>query len=457
MRKIIRDLKKKFLLLWRRIEFRCCVLLFSVIFLPFLLIISASLVCPPSAESLHGAYPDSRRIYARDGSLLREAVNKEGARAHWIDREDISEFIIRATVAAEDEHFFTHAGVNFMAALRAAVQNLRYGFHVSGASTITMQLARLLFKLPHNVMGKVYQVLYAIRLELCLDKETILVNYLNRIPYGAGVIGIETASLYYFNKSNINLSLAEAAFLAGLPQAPTKLDPFKHFEAAKKRQKYVLTRMYQTGEIDKSELELALKEIIRLESKPADLKAMHFTDYVLSLNPPTGDINTTLDISLNNQIQRIVQDHVNSLYNQGLTNAAAVVVDNKDGSIIAMVGSSDYWNPKGGMVNGVLAYRQPGSTLKPFTYALAFERGFTLATVIADIETEYVGTDDKLYIPKNFSGKYFGPVLLREALGRSLNIPAVKLANAVGVDMLLQKLHEAGFYYQKTWIITVWV
>jgi penicillin-binding protein 1C len=426
---------------------RSVLILFSILFSIILLLPAATDLF--SVQNLQSSFPDSRRLYDRYGTLLREAVNAEGARAKWVSREGISSLVIEATIAVEDQRFYSHRGVDVLALGRALWQDFSRGYEVSGASTITMQLVRLLFKYGHDLSGKTSQVLAALYLELYLDKESIMVQYLNRLPYGPGIVGIEAASQRFFNKPNLDLSLAEAAFLAGLPQSPSQLDPFKNFWGAKQRQEYVLKRMYETGKISRESFELALAESVNLQTEHEQLKAMHFTDYVLSLNPPPGDITTTLDLNLNNQIQRIIRDHVRAFQNQGLTNAAALVLDNRDGAILAMVGSSDYWNGEEGMVNGTLARRQPGSTLKPFSYGLAFERGFTPATVIADVETEYLGSDDKLYIPQNYSGKYYGPVLLREALGRSLNIPAVKLANAVGIDVLLKTLRLIGFSLEK--------
>jgi penicillin-binding protein 1C len=359
--------------------------------------------------------------------------------------KDISPLVIEATIAVEDARFFSHSGVDIPAVMRAIRQNVTSGRVVSGASTITMQLSRLNFNHSHGMWGKLKQTFDALRLERAMDKNAILEQYLNRAFYGAGAIGIEAASRRYFGKPNTHLSLAEAALLSGLPKAPSNLNPIKDLEAACKRQQLVLQRMLETGKISQDEYKRACKEPIYIKEHPSHLSAMHFTDYVLSQNPPPGDVHTTLDSDLQGQIERLVSDHVKSLMSGGLTNAAVVVLDNSDGAILAMVGSSDYWNPNSGSVNGTIARRQPGSTLKPFTYALAFEKGFSPASMGADIETQYLGKSGTLFTPKNYSEHYSGPVLIREALGRSLNIPAIRIANAVGIQDLLERLRAVGF------------
>jgi len=402
------------------------------------------LINPVSSKDLHG-FPESRRILDSQGQLLREVVNTDGARARWVDFNDISPLVISATIAVEDARFYSHPGIDIPSVFRAVRQNTTSGRVVSGASTLTMQLSRLLYNHPHSMWGKLKQAYDALRLERTLGKDQILTQYLNRAFYGAGAVGIEAASQRYFGKPNLHLSLAEAALLAGLPKAPSNLNPLIAPKAARKRQRFVLKRMLEEGRILHEAYKRACKEPLYFREQLPKLTAMHFTDYVLSLEPPPGDVVTTLDSGLQEQIERLVSDHVESLMSGGLTNAAVVVLDNRDGGILAMVGSTDYWNADGGSVNGTLARRQPGSTLKPFTYALAFERGFTPASMVADIETQYLGRSGTLFFPKNYSEKFSGPVLIGEALGRSLNVPAIRVANAVGVNSLLKRLRKAGF------------
>ncbi len=400
---------------------------------------------PYPESQLRARFSESRRIVDRQGRLLREAANQEGARAHWTPLAVISPLVISATLAVEDEHFWQHRGIDLPAVARATLQNLRSDRVVSGASTITMQLARLKAGHPRNLVGKLLQAFDALRLERALDKDGILEQYLNLAPYGAGTIGVEAASRRILGKPSRHLSLAEAATLVGLPQAPTLLNPLRAPAAALRRQRTVLARMLRSGLISQEEHDQAVREPLHFIDQPPALSAMHFTDWVLAQASPPGEVRTTLDLDLQQQIERLVAEHVRSMSAGGLTNAAVVVIDNADCSLLAMVGSADYWDGDDGAVNGAVARRQPGSALKPFTYALAFSKGLSPASVVADIETEYLGANGTLYAPRNYSDEYSGPVLLAEALGRSLNVPAIRLANTVGVDELLARLHAAGF------------
>ncbi|MCP4213121.1 MAG: hypothetical protein GY765_00625 [bacterium] len=399
---------------------------------------------PISKETLKG-FSESRRILDSVGNLLREVVNRDGARARWTALDNISPLVADATLAAEDARFYSHGGIDYTSVIRALKQNLTPGGVRSGASTITMQLARLIYKLPHSAKGKLAQTYHALRLERALNKKDILTQYLNRAYYGAGTVGVEAASRRYFGKPSTHLSLAEAALLSGLPKAPSTLNPLRNPQGAKRRQRYVLKRLLDTGKIAKEDYLRALHQPLHYVRRPPKLTAMHFCDTILGMDLPAGDVLTTLDSGLQQQVETLVAQHVAGLKHGGLTNAAVVVLDNETGSVLAMVGSSDYYNPDGGSVNGTTAKRQPGSTLKPFTYALAFEEGFTPASVLADVESRYLGKEGTLFTPQNYSRKFSGPVLAGEALGRSLNVPAIRLANAVGVNDLLAKLKQAGF------------
>ncbi len=396
-------------------------------------------------SDLQSGAGDSIRILDADGGLLREAVNADGARAEWRDLDEISPLLVAATIAVEDQRFFSHSGVDAVGLMRAAWDNVRHVSVVSGASTLTMQLSRLLHPHRRSVWGKLVEMVRARRMERALDKQTILEQYLNRAPYGAGAIGVEAASRRYFGKPNTHLSLAEAALIAGLPNAPTRLNPFRNPQAARARQHKVLARMLETGAIEPDEFRRALRQPLRLRTGHRQPFAMHFTDFALAEARPTGgDFETTLDRGLEKGVEGLVADHVESLALGGLSNAAVVVLDNERCEIRAMVGSADYWDEQSGAVNGALAPRQPGSALKPFTYALAFERGYTPASVVADIETRYGGPDGEEFSPRNFSGTFSGPVMMGDALGRSLNVPAIRVANLVGPHALLDKLRALG-------------
>jgi penicillin-binding protein 1C len=390
-------------------------------------------------------YEQSWLIYSRDGRLIREAVGADGTRTTWISLDSISPWVPKAIIAIEDKRFYIHPGIDPIALARSFLHAVIKGHITSGASTISMQLARLLFKCPRSLPGKISQCAFALRLERSLSKRKILEHYLNRAGFGAGCIGIEAASRRYFGKSSHSLTIAESALLAALPQSPTILNPLVSPAKAKRRQQKILSFMYKRKIITREEYTLGISEQIKLGGTLPQLHAMHFTDYVLSQKPKPGPVTTTLNLDLQLHLEKMVADHVASLRSQGLTNAAIIVLDNTNGEILAMVGSSDYWKLPSGSVNGATSLRQPGSTLKPFTYALSFEKGKTPATIVADIETEYVGSKGNLFSPRNYSHTFHGPVLMREALGKSLNIPAIRLLNFIGVEPLLERLHQCGF------------
>ncbi len=395
--------------------------------------------------ALLDGFPESRRFLDARGRLLRETVTAGGARARWTKLGDISPLVAGAVVAVEDARFSRHAGVDPVGVTRAVLDSTARGRVVSGASTLTMQLSRLLLGHSRSARGKLAQALGALRIERAVSKRVILEQYLNRAPFGAGTIGVEAASRRYFGKPSRHLSLAEAALLAGLPQAPTALNPLRHEPATRQRQRHVLERMLEAGVIDREAYRRARRQPLRLTPEPAPPAALHFTDYLLAQGTPTGDVHTTLDRGLERQLERMVAEHVRAFAAGGLTNAAVVVLDNERCEILAMVGSTGYWQGDSGAVNGALARRQPGSALKPFTYALGFERLYTPATVVADVETRYLGAAGTLYRPRNYSEELSGPVLMAEALGRSLNVPAVRVANGVGTRELLRRLRAAGF------------
>ncbi|HET6487636.1 MAG TPA: penicillin-binding transpeptidase domain-containing protein, partial [Spirochaetia bacterium] len=242
-----------------------------------------------------------------------------------------------------------------------------------------------------------------------------------------------------------HLDAAEAALMAGMIQAPSLYDPQANPDMALKRRDWVLDRMRETHRVSDLDYTAAREEDLPSPREADGIRAGHFTDYVLSLAEGRTDITTTLDGSLQESVQALVSEHVRRYTRAGITNAAAVVLDNATGSILAMVGSRAYLEGETGFVNGALALRQPGSTLKPFAYALAFEKGWSPASMLADIETEYVSNDRTLYMPRNYSRTFRGPVLAKEALASSLNIPAIRLVQQVGVADFLRELHDLGF------------
>ncbi len=396
----------------------------------------------------------SLKIKDRQGILLRETLSAEGGRATWLPYDELPESIIRATVATEDKRFFAHIGVDVLALGRALWQNLLAGRVVSGASTITQQLVKMRFGYPRTVLGKLQEIWMALRLEHHFSKQEILTQYLNRVSFSNHAYGIEAASRLYFGKSARHLSLAESVFLAGLVQAPSRFNPYRNLSQAIQRQQALLGRMYERRVLDETQYELARQEEIRLVSQQTNFKAPHFCNMILERLarevrgiPGIQDISevkTTLDYYLQERVENIAATRISELDPYNVTNAAVVVLENATGGILAYMGSRDFFNDAiSGQVNGVLALRQPGSTLKPFTYQLALERFYTPATLLPDIQ-EYPSAP-RSFLPENYDRKYHGPVRLREALACSYNIPAVRVLETIGVEALYQRLHEFGF------------
>jgi penicillin-binding protein 1C len=400
---------------------------------------------PLDHAAFAASYVPSIRIYDRSGILLREKVNPSGERANRMELGSYSPNLVQAVLSAEDSGFRRHGAVDWFAVARALASNIRGKRTVSGASTITMQLARLAFGADRDFRGKVLQTLDAMRLELAFPKDRILEEYMNRAPFAPGCTGAEAASFRYFGKSSAALETHEAALLAGMIQAPSLFDPIDNPEAALKRRNWVLERMRKTGKISATECRSAQQRPLPRVREREIVRAGHFTDYVLSLSPEAGDVHTTLDWALQENAEQYLTEYVRRNKAEGLTNAAAVILDNATGNILCMVGSRDWAEAGDGSVNGATSLRQPGSTLKPFIYALAFDNGRSPATMLADIETEYVNDENTLYIPRNYSRTWRGPVLAKEALGTSLNIPAIRLARDVGLRECLGALRLFGF------------
>lgn len=415
-----------------------------------LVLLSLSLYLPFPKGRLKPAPVVSLSLVDRNNTLLREVLSEEGGRCRWVELRNVSPDLVRATVVAEDRAFFLHPGVNPFAVARALRQNIQHRQVVSGASTITQQVVRNIFRHRRTISAKMVEIWLALRLENTISKENILIQYLNRIYYGNQAYGIAAASKLYFDKPPSDLSLAEAAFLAGVPRSPTALNPYLHFREAKKRQERILFQMHNKGDIDQDRWERAKEESLRLIPVRKNFRAPHFCDFVLQQVPPSvrqtlSRIETTCDYTLQKKIETLVKDHIGALEEKNISNAAVIVLDNASGEILSMVGSKDFFDERyDGQVNGTLSLRQPGSTLKPFTYSLALERGMTAAELLEDRDF-YFPTPEGSYAPRNYDEKLHGAVRLRQALACSYNIPAVSLLERLGTDLLYQKLKQLGF------------
>jgi len=415
-----------------------------------LLICAFSLYIPYSMGKLSATPQISLRILDRKGEVLRELISDEGGHCLWIEPNEISPYVERATIAAEDRYFYLHPGINVFAMAAAAMRNIQKGRIVSGASTLTQQLARNLYPRSRTMFAKVFEILTALRLERALSKEEILAQYLNRVCYGNMTYGIEAAARLYFDKPSSDLSLAESAFLAAVPRSPKRLDPYHGFDRTKERQRVILKRMHTLGSISRNDWMRAEQEPLNISPLKKKFKAPHFCNYILSKLPRQArsgrsNIRTTLDYSLQKKVEVLVQNHLAALKSKRITNAAVLVMNNRTPEILCMVGSRDFFDEKHeGQVNGALARRQPGSTLKPFTYGLALERGMTAACTIDDREVQYK-TPGGTYRPQNYDKQYHGLVCMRKALACSYNIPAIVLLETMGPELLYHRLRETGF------------
>jgi penicillin-binding protein 1C len=389
----------------------------------------------------------SAEIVDRDGHPLYEVLSEVGGRQRTIGAGELPENLVRATLAAEDERFFTHAGIDPLALARAAMHNLRARRLREGGSTITQQVAKLLIDRPRTLRGKAREMVVALRLEHRLDKREVLALYLTLAPYGNQLVGARAASLAYFGGPPENLTLAQAALLAGLPQRPSALNPHRNLEGALARQRWVLSRLGELGLASEAELAQARAERVEVRRGRGDLLAPHFVERVQEGLPAgTRRVETTLDRALQEKVRGILRAHRARLDAHGAANVAVAVLDNARGEWLAWEGSGDYLDAEhGGAIDGVVTPRQPGSALKPFTYALAFERGFTPASVLPDVPSYFPTAEEGvLYSPRNYDGRFRGPMRARMALGGSENVPAVWLLAQTGVPDLLRLLRRAG-------------
>jgi penicillin-binding protein 1C len=405
---------------------------------------------------------DSIRFVDRDGRLLREVRADDSARARWVGIDEVGEDVVFAVLAAEDQRFYEHPGVDAAAVLRATASDVAHARVVSGASTITMQLARLVRPHRRNLIGKFDEAALALRIEASLDKKEVLEQYLNRAPFGAGVRGIDAASRFWFDKPPRSLSLAEAATLAAIPRGPAVYAIDRHPDRVLRRRDRVLDRMLAAGWATRADVERAKREPLVARAGKGSSGAPHLTQAlaageaslwpaaVLGASTPRAAgvdvVETTLSEDLQREVELAARTEVASLSARHVGAAAVVVLDNETGDILAYVGSPDFGDDaRGGQNDGVRARRQPGSTLKPFLYGLAMERlGWTAATALPDVELQ-ISTEAGTYAPMDFDERFHGPVRLREALGSSLNVPAVWTAEQVGDGVVLARLRELGF------------
>lgn len=369
--------------------------------------------------------------------------------------EDLPQHLINATIAIEDKNFYKHQGVDFEGITRAAYENFKNKQEMQGGSTITQQLIKNTLLTPdRTIKRKVKEVILAFWAERLFSKQQILQMYFNEVPYGGPAWGIAAASQTYFGKNPQELNLAESAYLAGLPASPTSYSPYgANPQSGKMRQKEVLRRMVEDHYITQTQAEEAYNAPINIKAPISEIKAPHFVMYLKSeLSQKYGErvvtqgglkVKTTLDLDLQQMAETVVAEEIEKLKGLDVGNGAAMITDAQTGQILAMIGSKNYWDDEEGKFNVATALRQPGSSIKPITYATAFKQGYTPGTILLDTPVVFRNAWES-YAPVNYDGKFHGPVSIRTALGSSYNIPAVKMLSLVGIDNMLQTAKEMG-------------
>ncbi|RJQ27521.1 penicillin-binding protein, partial [Candidatus Parcubacteria bacterium] len=438
-----------------KLKFFLLGLIFSLvfIFLPLLFLIFISDLPNPNNLSIN-YLPKTTKIYDRQGSLLYEFYVNQNRTI--VKLEDIPISLRQATIAIEDKDFYNHPGFDLRGITRAFISNLKEK-EIQGGSTITQQLIRAAFLTPEkSLIRKGREVILAFWAERIYPKNKILELYFNYVPYGGTAWGIESASEVYFGKDVRDLNLAESAFLAGLPRAPSVYSPHINGDQAwKKRQLEVLQAMVKSTYITQEQADAAYKEELNFENPNIPIKAPHFVMYIKKLlidmfglsEVERGGLQviTSLDLPTQELVEEIVAEEIDNSLALNITNGAALVTNPQNGDILAMVGSKDYFDKKNdGNVNVTTSLRQPGSTIKIVTYSLALSSNFTEATILNDSPLTITSPGGPSYSPVNYDGTYRGNIPLRLAFANSLNIPAVKVTQKLGVDNIVKFGKELG-------------
>jgi len=425
---------------------RRCAIAALLVSLPLVL----TMILPTRQQLKSRREMTSIQIVDRHETLLREILSSNDATSRYVVLDGISPWVQQATLVSEDRRYYMHRGIDPLAVVRSMLLNLWHGDIISGGSTITQQLARnMLGSPPRTMVTKIIEACVALNLELKLSKDEILELYFNYAPYANQTYGIEAASQLYFKKPSRDLSLAEAAYLAGLPRAPSMLDPYRYPDRALEQQHRTLDALRDCGLIDLRTYHDALSQPVTLVPKEHNFNAPHFCNVLLRELAAQGStpvmVRTTLDLNLQQGIEHIISNNIGRLAEANVTNAAAILFDIRTMEVLAYVGSADFFDPLiDGEVDGIRALRQPGSALKPFMYAIALSSGATAATLIPDLPT-HARTWGGDYTPRNYDEKYHGFVRLRTALACSYNVPAVRVCEAYGPDMLLATLRNLEF------------
>lgn len=385
----------------------------------------------------------SKTIYSSDGSLLTAYLTDDHKWRLRTNLEDVSPDLIKAIIVKEDKNFFHHLGVDPLAMLKAIVKNIIKGRKVSGASTITMQVVRILEPKKRTYINKLIEVIRAIQFEFHYSKKEILSIYLSHLPLGGNIEGVKSASYFYFNHPPNTLSLSQAIMLSIIPGNPNNLRLDKTNSNIKLKRNFWINKFLKLKVFNKADLEDALNEPITQKRFSIKNLAPHFCNYLKNDKKNQDDqVYSTLNLDLQKKTEDILFNYINRIRSKNISNGAVLIVNNKNSEVVAYCGSANFYDKQNqGEVNGILASRSPGSTLKPALYAEAIEQGFlTPGTKILDVPIEIGGFE-----PENFDLKFNGLVTTQFALVNSLNIPAVNLLNQVGVNKFIEVLSSLDF------------
>ena len=385
--------------------------------------------------------PYGQIVVDRKGDVIRMFLAADGRWRFAVHREQMSPELMEAIVASEDRWFRYHPGVNPVSVLRATFSNLRAGRVVSGASTIPMQIARLMQRRPRTLRSKLIEAFRALQMCRLLEKDELLEIYLNLAPYGDNIEGVRAASYFYFGKRPDRLSWAEIALLTTLPRSPIRYDPTRNPELSRRSRNRVIEQLRMGGLMSPSQSRIARSAAVPGRKRQTPFRAPHFAEFLRRRSPGLQDLKSTLDLEIQASVELGVESHVEQLRALGIENAAVVVLDNNTREVLALVGSAAYLDSAHqGQVNGAVARRSPGSALKPFLYALAYDRGHIVPeSLLLDVPYDYSG-----YVPENYDQRYRGQVSAEEALVQSLNVPAVHLLSRTGLVDFHELLLSAG-------------
>lgn len=398
-------------------------------------------------------YPLSTHLYDRNGKLLYEVYKEQSRTPVKID--DVPKYVAQATVAFEDKDFYEHSGIAPVSGILRAIRDMMIKKNLQGGSTITQQLVKSALLTPERTWErKAKEIVLAIQTEQLLKKDKILELYLNQVPYGGSAYGIEEAARVYFAKSAKDLTLEEAALLAGLPQSPSVYSPFVNPELALKRRNEVLDRMYEQKYISRSAKLKAQKAKLDIVTPNTTINAPHFVFYVKkdlekefgTTQVETGGlaVSTTLDLNIQIEAEAILKEELEKIKHLNVSNGAILVTRPQTGEILAMVGSVDYFASPSGAFNVVTGLRQPGSSIKPIMYSLALEKNYTAASIIDDSPVAFVIPGEAPYRPVNYDGRFHGRVPIRYALANSYNVPAVRVLQTLGVTQFINHGKRMG-------------